>query len=342
MTQFTFFVGVDIASASFMACVGTAPWKLTVKPVKFDNDENGFASFLNWLKNNSLPPEKTAVCMEATGVYSEGLAYYLFASGYTVAVEPPLNIQRKFPANASKTDELDCQYIAEYACRYVDKLAFWKPRADILEKVKVLLTTRQHFSVQLTGHKNALIAVKRKKVTSELAQQVHHNMIEQINKHIQAIDQEIRRLIDDDPTFKQTFLLLMSVPGIGLQLAAHLLIHMQETLDPKVLAAFIGICPIKHESGTSVYSAPTSRHYGPPVMRKLLYLGACSVRTHKKQFQQYFFRKVAEGKHKKIVLNNIENKILKIACAVVRSQKPYIPNYVSVNPLVFQKTLTAS
>ena len=342
MTQFTFFVGVDIASASFMACVGTAPWKLTVKPVKFDNDENGFASFLSWLKNNSLAPEKTVVCMEATGVYSEGLAYFLFASGYTVAVEPPLNIQRKFPANASKTDELDCQYIAEYACRYVDKLALWKPRADILEKVKVLLTTRQHFSVQLTGHKNALIAVNRKKVTSELARQVHQDMIEQINKHIKAIDREIRRLIDDDPTFKQTFLLLMSVPGIGLQLVAHLLIHMQETLDPKVLAAFIGICPIKHESGTSVYSAPTSRHYGLPVMRKLLYLGACSVRTHKKQFQQYFFRKVAEGKHKKVALNNIENKILKIACAVVRSQKPYIPNYVSVNPLVFQKTLTTS
>ena len=342
MTQYSSFVGVDVASGSFMACVGTAPWKLTVKPVKFDNDEDGFASFLTWLKNNSLPPEKTVVCMEATGVYSEGLAYFLFASGYTVAVEPPLNIQRKFPANASKTDELDCQYIAEYACRYMDKLAFWKPRADILEKVKVLLTTRQHFSVQLTGHKNALIAVIRKKVTSELAQQVHQNMIEQINKHIKAIDQEIRRLIDDDPTFKQTFLLLLSVPGIGLQLAAHLLIHMQETLDPKVLAAFIGICPIKHESGTSIYSAPTSRHYGPPVMRKLLYLGACSVRTHKKQFQQYFFRKVAEGKHKKVVLNNIENKILKIACAVVRSQKQYIPNYVSVNPQVFQKTLTAS
>ena len=167
-------------------------------------------------------------------------------------------------------------------------------------------------------------------------------MIEQIAKQIKAIDKEIRRLIDSDPTFKPTLLLLLSVPGIGLQLAAHLLIVMQETLDPRGLAAFIGICPIKHESGTSVFSQPTSRHYGPSVLRKLLYLAACSVRTHKKPFQQYFFRKVAEGKHKKLVLNNIQNKILKIACAVVRSNQPYIPNYVSVNPLAFQKTLTAS
>jgi transposase len=342
MTQILSFVGVDIASASLMGCAGTAPWKVTVKPAKFENVEDGFISFLGWLKEHNLMPETTVVCMEATGVYSEGLAYFLYASGYTVAVEPPLNIQRKFPVNGSKTDELDCQYIAEYACRYVDKLSIWQPRAEILEQVKLLLTTRQHFSVQLTGHKNALHAVNRKKVSSALAKQVHQNMIEQITKHIKSIDQEIRRLIESDPTFKQTLLLLLSVPGIGLQLAAHLLIVMQETLDPKTLAAFIGICPIKHESGTSVYSAPTSRHYGPSVLRKLLYLAACSVRTHKKQFQQYFFRKVAQGKHKKLVLNNIQNKILKIACAVVRSQKPFVPNYVSVNPLVFQKSLTLS
>jgi transposase len=280
--------------------------------------------------------------MEATGVYGEGLAYFLHASGYRVAVEPPLNIQRKFPVNASKADELDCQYIGEYACRYVDKLAFWQPRAEILEQVKVLLTTRQHFSVQLTGHKNALHALNRKKIVSELAKHVHQTMIQQISSSIKDIDREIRRLIESDPTFKQTLLLLLSVPGIGLQLAAHLLIHMQETLDPKTMAAFIGISPIKHQSGSSIYSAPTSRHYGPPALRKLLYLAACSVRTHKKPFQQYFFRKLAEGKHKKLILNNIQNKILKIACAVVRSQKPYIPNYVSVNPLVFQKTLTGS
>jgi transposase len=337
MTQSTFFVGIDIASASFTACVGTTPWKLMVKPMRFDNDEDGFASFLSWLQEHSLVAKNMVVCMEATGVYSEGLAYFLSAHGYTVAVEPPLNIQRKFPAHASKADELDCQYIAEYACRYVDKLSIWKPRAEILEQVKVLLTTRQHFSVQLTGHKNALHAITRKKVSSALAKQVHHHMIEQIAKSIKDIDKEIRRLIESDPTFKQTLLLLLSVPGIGLQLAAHLLIVMQETLDPRVLAAFVGICPIKHESGTSVFSTPTSRHYGPPVLRKLLYLAACSVRTHKKQFQHYFLRKVAEGKHKKLVLNNIQNKLLKIACAVVRSQKPYIPNYVSLNPLVLKK-----
>jgi transposase len=336
MTEYRNFVGIDIASASFMACVGISPWKLVVKPEKFDNQEDGYASFLGWLKEHNLTPENAVVCMEATGVYGEGLAYFLSACNFAVAVEAPLNIQRKFPVNASKTDWLDCQYIAEYACRYVDQLTFWQPRNEILEQVKLLLTTRQQFSVQLAAHKNALHAVNRKKVSSKVAQQAHQDIIQQIVKLITDIDLEIRRLIDSDPTFKQTLLLLLSIPGIGLQLAAHLVILMQDSLDPRELAAFIGICPYQHESGTSIYSAPTSRHFGPPALRKLLYLAACSVRTHRKEFQHYFLRKTAQGKAGKLVLNNIQNKLLKIACAVVRSQKPFTPNYVSVNPLVLK------
>lgn len=338
MKQFSNFVGVDIASVSFMACAGTTPWKLVVKPENFDNHEAGYIFFLDWMKERKLKPENTVVCMEATGVYGEGLAYFLSASGYAVAVEPPLNIARKFPANASKTDWLDCQYIAEYACRYVDKLAFWQPRNAILEQVKLLLTTRQLFSVQITAHKNALHAANRKQVSSEVAKQVHQGIIQQIVKHTAEIDTEIRRLIDSDPTFKKTLLLLLSIPGIGLQLAAHLIIIMQQSLDPRELAAFVGISPIQHQSGTTVYSVPTSRHYGPPALRKLLYLAACSVRTHRKEFKQYFLRKTAEGKPGKLVLNNIQNKLLKIACAVVSSQKPFIPNYVSVNPLALKNS----
>lgn len=337
MTEFKYFVGVDVASATFTACAGTAPWQVLVKPMTFDNDEDGFTVFLNWLKEHHLAAEHSVICMESTGVYSEGLAYFLFADAYAVAVEPPLNIQRKFPANRAKTEQQDSQSIAEYACRYADQLSLWQPRPEILEQIKVLLTTREQFSTQVTAHKNALHAVKRKKVLSKLAQTVHEEILQQLAKHLKAIDVEIRRLIESNPTFKQTVLLLLTIPGVGLTLAAHLLLITQYSLDPRVLAAFVGICPYAHESGTSIYRTPTSRHYGPPAIRKLLYLAACSVRTHRQEFRQYFFRKTAEGKPKKLVLNNIENKLLKVACAVLRSQKPFIPNFVSVNPLILKK-----
>jgi len=332
MTQFKYFVGIDISSATFVACIGTSPWKVVAKPKEFDNHEDGYASFLNWLEKHKLPIHKTAVCMEATGVYGEGLAYFLAAINYAVAVEPPLNIQRKFPSTGNKND-----WQAEYACRYEDKLSFWQPRNEILEKIKQLLTTREQLTVQSTAQKNALHATSRKVVSSSLVEKVHQDMIQQIAKHIKEIDAEIRRLIDSNPTFKQNATLLGSIPGIGLTLTAHLLIITQHSLAPRELSAYVGICPYEHKSGTSVNKKSTSRHYGPAATRKLLYLAACSVRIHRKEFRQYFLRKTAEGKPGKLVLNNIQNKLVKIACAVLRTQKPFIPNYVSINPALLQK-----
>lgn len=337
MTQFKYFVGVDIASATFVACIGNSPWEVIAKPKEFDNHEDGYASFLVWLEKHKLPIHKTAVCMEATGVYGEGLAYFLAATNYAVAVEPPLNIQRKFPSTGNKNDWQDSINIAEYAYRYEDKLSFWQPRDEILEKIKQLLTTREQLIGQSTAQKNALHAANRKVVSSSLVKKVHQDMIQQIAKHIKEVDLEIRRLIDSNPTFKQNVILLDSIPGVGLTLAAHLLIMTQYSLNPRELSAYIGICPYEHKSGSSVNKKSTSRHYGPAASRKLLFLAACSVRTHRREFRQYFLRKVAEGKPGKLVLNNIQNKLVKIACAVLRTQKPFMPNYVSINPALLKK-----
>jgi hypothetical protein len=75
---------------------------------------------------------------------------------------------------------------------------------------------------------------------------------------------------------------------------------------------------------------------GPAKLRKLLYLAALSVRTHNINFKKYFLRKVAEGKNKRLVLNNIENKLLKIVFAVVSSGVAYTENYKSINPTLLK------
>lgn len=337
-----YFVGVDIASSSFMVSVGTQPWKLLLKPQEFENTEDGYQALLDYFSNHQMSVSQTIICMEATGVYSEGLAYFLFAKGYQVAVQPPLEVKRAFKPNTPKTDALDSIQIAEYACRFADKLTLWKPRAEILEQVKVLLATREQFVAQNTAHKNALQAIQRKAVKTPFAEQAHQDIIQQFKKQIHAIDQEIRRLIESDPSFKQTLLLLLSVPGVGLTLAAHMLLFTSVSIDHKHMASFLGIAPQEYSSGSSVFKTPSSRHFGPPAARKLLYLAACSLRTHQQQFKTYFLRKTAQGKSPRLVLNNIANKLIKIICAVLRSQKPFISDYRSVNPAILNKPLTQS
>lgn len=339
MTQFKYFVGIDIVSSTWTASVGVMPWKVVLTPQEFENTEDGFQTWLDWLKKHHILPDQTVVCMEATGVYGEGLAYFAFAKGYRVAVQPPLEVKRAFKPNMRKTDAVDSLQIAEYAARYADKLSLWQPRNEVLEQIKVLLATREQFVVQNAAHQTSLKTIQRKPVKTPFAEHAHLEMIEFFKKQIHAIDTEIRRLIESDPTFKHMLILLLTVPGVGLLLAAHMILLTQVSLNYKQLNSFLGIAPNEHSSGSSVHGHPTSRHFGPSPIRKLLYLAALSVSTHRKQFRVYFLSKTQAGKPARVVLNNIENKLVKIICAVLRTNSPYNPEY---QPLQSLRALTAS
>lgn len=340
-----YYVGIDIASSFFYAAGGVVNnenWLITAKPTEFLNEYNSLPKFLHWLHRHNIKADNSVVCMEATGVYGEVLAHFLITNNYKLAIQPPLAVKRAFKPTGHKTDPVDSCQIAEYAYRFFDELRFWKPREAVLEQIKVLFSTREQFCVQVTAHLNALRALERKVIRTPLAEETHQAAIKQLRQHIKTIEEEIQRLVDNDPSHRQLVGLLMTIPGVGFLLATQMLLIFQTAPDPynpKNLAAYIGICPYQRKSGTSVYSKPTSRRYGPSSIRKLLYLASMSVRTHQKDFKLYFLRKVAEGKSKRLVLNNIANKLLRIMCAVARSNTPYIPNYRSIHPNLFVKEL---
>ena len=341
------YVGIDVASATFTSAVGRMgeKWQIVVRPAPFANEYDSFAKYLHWLQAHEVKPDNSVICMEATGVYTEVLAHFLVANRYRVAIEAPLKVKRAFKPEGHKSDPVDSCQISEYAYRYWDELCLWAPRQELLEQIKTLLTTREQFVAEKAGHQNALTALKRKAVRTPLAESAHEKAIGELKAHIQRLEAEIQRLIDQDPDFRNTVALLISIPGVGMLLAAHMLLTIQsapQPLSPKSLAAFIGICPYEESSGSSIHYTATSRHYGPPGLRKLLFLAALSVRTHNPQFQAYFLRKLQEGKPRKLIINNIANKLLKIMVAVVRSNTAFIPNFRSVNPGLLKKALTTS
>jgi transposase len=341
------YVGIDISSAFFTSSVGVMneKWEIVVRPVDFANEYDSFPKYLKWLQGHEIKPDNSVICMEATGVYNEVLAHFLKVNHYEVAIEPPLKVKRAFNPEGIKSDPVDSKQIAEYACRFWDELSLWQPRSELLEQIHTLLTTREQLVVDRTGHLNSLKALKRKYVRTAFAEKIHDQAIVELKKHILALEAEIHKLIDQDPDFRQMVSLLLTIPGVGLMLAAHMLVifhTIQEPYSPKSLAAYAGICPYESSSGTSLHHTPTSRHYGPPALRKLLYLAAMSLRTHNAQFRIYFLRKVEQGKPKKLVINNIANKLLKIMVAVVRSNTAFIANYRSINPGLLKQALTTS
>lgn len=330
MSAFRYFVGLDIAAEQFFASIGITPWRLVVPATEFANTREGFDQFLAWLAAHDCPVAETIVCMEATGVYGEALAYALASKGFCLAVEPPLQVKRAFKPQGPKTDAVDSQQIAEYACRFVDRLHLWQPRAELLEQLNVLVTTREQLVKQRTAHKNSLQALKRKVVHSAVAESALQRLISELDAQIKTIEKEIRRLFKQDPPFQQWLGLLLTIPGIGLLGATQFLLATAgdpQRCEAKHLAAHWGIAPLPHQSGKAIHGRTTSRHSGPPIARKLLHLAARSVCTHNPKFRTYYLRKLQAGKPKRLVLNNVGNKLLKVMCAVISSKTPYLANY---------------
>ncbi len=330
MRNIHWFVGLDMAAETFAAAIGTMPWRLLVKGTAFTNSPDGFQRLLEWLQEHGCQPDQTILCMEATGVYGEGLAYFLVAQGYRVAVEPPLKVKRAFLPGGRKTDAVDSQQIAEYAYRYLDELVFWQPPSELVEQLQALLAAREQLVKQSTAHQNALRALVRKPVRTLFAEQIYQQMIAETKSRIQALEREMQRLIDQHPPSRHLLALLVTIPGVRLLLAAHILVLTRCGSRPFVsgkFAAHLGLVPLEHQSGSSVYGRATSRHYGPDQPRKLLHLAARSVSTHNERFRAYYQRKLGEGKPKKLVINNVANKLVRIIGAVLESQTPYQPTF---------------
>jgi transposase len=339
MQQTKYFIGFDISADDFSASCIIGPDNLVFSTQKFLNNFDGFSGFIATLSKHNIQPSEAIICMEATGVYSESLSYFLASKGLTICIEAPHKIKNKTKDSPRKNDLVDAQAIAEYAYRFIDKLSAWEPKNELLEQIQVLLSTREHLTVQMTANINALKTLKYKYYQTPLANQIYEQTINKLKEHIKQIDQEIKNLIDKDDSFRHKISLANSVPGVGLLLAANLLVLTKgftEHVNYKHTAAYSGICPYEQTSGTSLHKLPRSMKCGPAKLRKLLYLAALSVRTHNHNFKKYFLRKVAEGKNKRLVLNNIENKLLKIVFAVVNSGVAYTDNYKSVNPALLK------
>lgn len=340
MSNLLLIIGIDISADTFTWTPFRVENKSYASASTLPNNPEGFEKLVRWMKEQNIQPQQTILCLENTGVYGDHLCYWMSGHGFRLAVEPPHKVKRAFQTIHEKTDELDSRQIAEYAVRYLDQLHFWTPPQDVLEHLQVLLSTREQFTAQATAHQNSLHILERKYIRTPLAEKSLKQTIDNLKEQIRQIDQEIKKRITSHPTIGPLGALLTSIPGVGFLLASNLIVMtraFENPVKPQQLAAYLGIAPLKKKSGTSVHRPPRSRGFGPYRLRKLLYLASLSLRTHNDSFKEYFFRKVDAGKSKRLVLNNIANKLIRIICAVVESKKPFIDNYKSVNPM-FLKT----
>jgi transposase len=145
-----------------------------------------------------------------------------------------------------------------------------------------------------------------------------------LKKDLDAVNNKIRTLIDNDPQLKELFDIVDSVKGIGQVIATEVLITTNEFKDiddPKKYACYAGFAPFEHSSGKYKGKAKVSNKANKKV-KALFHNAAMSAIQHCQEIKDYYNRKVAEGKNQILVINNICNKLVhRIFACISRKEK---------------------
>ena len=312
-------VGIDISKARFDAALLVCE---RVRHAAFSNTEAGFEQFLGWLARHC--PDPTALvhaCLEATGNWGLDLATFLHNRGVRVSVVNPARIKAYGGSELArnKTDRLDAALIARF-CRAQVPPA-WVPPATHLRELRELVrrcdalkaARVQELNRQKSGFASTAVAAS---IAAHVAW---------LDEQIEAVMDAVRSAVATDPALARNLALLRTITGFGEVSATIVLAELPNIADftPKTLAAFAGLSPSEHSSGSSVRRPGKISRIGNQRLRSTLYMCALSATRTNKALLGFVQRLKHAGKPPKVVLVAVARKLLVYAHALVRTQKPF-------------------
>ncbi|WP_237234771.1 IS110 family transposase [Pseudomonas sp. TCU-HL1] len=314
-------IGIDIAKHTFDIATLQANGKYRTK-AKLGNDQGGFEVLQQWLSKYAEP--QAWVVMEATGIYHEALAQWLYERGYKVCVLNPSQTARYASSQLQrvKTDKVDAKMIAEYGRRHQDKLRAWEPEKPKIRRLRAL-THRLKDLQELEQMEQNRLDVTHDDKAIELIQ----SMLKHIRQQIQDTLAAIEKHFDDNDDLKGQRNLLKSIDGIADRTAGLLLAELgdiQRFEDSRAVTAFAGLNPKLQDSGTLKGHVRISR-MGSARLRAGLYLPAVVSLTYNPAIRALAERMRSAGKAGKQIVCAAMRKLLCIAYGVLKSGKPFDP-----------------
>jgi transposase len=316
-------IGIDVSKQKLDLTWLRSEAPLKLKSKVFSNDKAGHKALVQWcLSQTQCEPGQLHVVMEATGIYHEALAYYLNENGVAVSVVNPAKLRGY--ANSlgarTKTDKKDSVVIARYGAS--QSPALWQPEAHEIRQLKALLARYNAIDKDVLRESNRLEKAQIAAVSGEVIRS-----IETILTDLQEEKARLKGLIDDhidqNPGLKNDRHLLESIPGVGAVISSHMLavIGSRDFENARQCAAFIGLNPVQHESGSSVRKRSHLAKNGQASIRAKLYMAAVVAIRYNPDIQ----RLLANGKTRMAALGAAMRKLVHICFGVLKHQKPYLP-----------------
>lgn len=331
MNNFKGFIGIDISKEVFDVSFIK---ELNDKSIhnQFTNNISGVKDFIKWIKSLDLNKDEFLICMEHTGLYGKILLSDLIINGYNLWAEMSLKILRSGGVQRGKNDKIDAERIAIYALKNQGNAKVHQPNRIIIEKIRALISLRE----KLVTYRASLLKTRSEFKNfnpdiSKLINSYHSNSLKGIQKDLDKIEKQLDNLISSDENLNALFNQIVSVSGVG-KVTAVLLICLTNEFknfnNPRQLSCYAGVVPFEYSSGKSIRTRPKVHYIANKRLKKALHMCAISACKNDPEIRDYFLRKVAEGKNKMLVINNVRNKLVHRICACVKQGKLYEKSFL--------------
>lgn len=318
-------IGIDV-SKSKLDCVwirNLAPLKIKSKALP--NTAQGHKALLAWaMQQGGVAVDQLHFVMEATGIYHEALAYALHAAGARVSVLNPARVRdfAKSVGIQSKNDTKDAMVVARYGMTQAP--ALWQPEPPEIRELKALISRLEALKQDIAREDNRLEKATVSAVSTVVLESIRtvRNQLDQERKRVESM---IEDHIDKHPGLKQDRALLESIPGVGPVVAQCMVavLRSRPFEHASQCAAFLGLVPREHQSGTSVYSPPRLSKQGDGRVRAKLYMAAVVAIRYNPTIREQYRRLVGRGKAKKAALGAAMRKLVHLCYGILKHQAPY-------------------
>jgi len=331
--KFTSFIGIDISKLDYDVAHLDAKGTV-IGTKKFSNCISGFKSMVNWIKR-STPTEQLLFCLEHTGVYCLGICVFFEEHGLNYSLQSGLQIKRSMGIQRGKNDKADACVIGKYAYLNRNEIDCYQLPSKVILKLKQLVSYRERLVKS-----NVALKTAAKELKAFTDKDLHGYIVSDSQKHINhisrsiiEIDHKLRQIIAEDPDLNKMFNLIISVKGVGLQIAINMIVvthGFTRFKNWRKFSCYCGLAPFEYKSGSSIRGKTKVSHLGNKKIKAIIGNGIASAIQHDPEIASYYKRKLKEGKHKMVVMNAIKNKLVSRIFAVVKRETPYVPLFQHV------------
>jgi transposase len=327
-------VGLDVSSTKIdgAICIIDEKQQVSFKSkIVFSNTKEGFEKLQTWIakwhKDQTTP---LVICMEATGIYHENCALFLFEKNFKISIVLPNKAKKylEYLGLKSKNDSIDARGLSQMGAEQC--LELWQPLGKYYYELRHY--TRQHQNIQ-----ELKSVINNQLHALELGMYRTESVIEQLKSTLALFDLQLKELdknmklhIKSNEDIQRKTKNILAMKGLGTLTLATILAEtngFELFKNYKQLVSYAGYDVVESQSGTRVGKTKISKKGNSRIRRALHMPSLVVIQCEEKPFLDLYNRTFEKHGIKMKSYVAIQKKILIMVYHLWQKEEAYDPNY---------------